>query len=83
MLNAKAYRLVQLDARGPWATSPRRTVVSVTGQEWLPETFGVIIRAFDSAHDVPGITAVVQYQDARERWWDMDQDEVNEFLEMI
>jgi hypothetical protein len=58
-------------------------VVNVTGQEWLPETFAVILRAFDSAQDEPGITLVVQYQDTRERWWDMSREEVAEFIDNV
>ena len=80
MYNAKAYRLIQSDARGPWESSPRRTVVSVAGQEWLSETFAVVLRAFGSAGDVEGVTEQAQYQDARERWWDMSRDEVAEFI---
>lgn len=83
MYNAKAYRLIQSDARGPWESSPRRTVVSVAGQEWLSETFAVVLRAFSPAQDEPGVTLVVQYQDARERWWDMSREDVAEFIDNV
>ncbi len=83
MYNAMAYRVVQLDGRGPWEASPRRTVVEVTGEEWLPDTFAVVIRQFAGAGSNPGITVTFQYQDARERWWDMSQDEVAEFINNV
>jgi hypothetical protein len=83
MYNAKAYRLVQLDGRGPWESSPRRTVTTISGQEWLAETFAVVLRAFGSAGGVDGVTEQAQYQDARERWWDMSPEEVSTFIDNV
>lgn len=80
----KAYRMVMLDGRGGWESRPRETIIAVTGQEWVAETFAVVIKAFDPGKDqAPGITIKIQGQDARDRWWDMAQDEVQEFLELV
>ncbi len=83
MYNANAYRIVQLDSRGPWESNPQRTVTTVSGQEWLSETFAVILRAFGDAGGEPGVTVTAQYQDARERWWDMSDQEVAEFIDNV
>lgn len=82
MYHAKAYRVVQLDARGPWEASPRRTVVEVTGEEWLPDTFAVVIRQFAGAGSNPGITVTFEYQ-TRGQWVVMSEDEVSEFINNV
>jgi hypothetical protein len=77
------FRLRMSDARGPWVNNPRRTYIKVHGEEWVHDTIGVVIRAFDTGEDVEGVEVVLQGRTTDGFWTTFTPEQLNEFLDWI